>query len=137
MATTTILRMIEKPGFSQTLHKVPIFSGLTETQLEFLTARIVEKKYGSGEIIFSEGDPCAGLYIVQAGNVRIYKSAASGREQVLAIEGPGSSIAELQIDGGRLAASIIDILEFKYKAFVLEKITNPAHKRGLMYYIYG
>ena len=107
MATITMLRMADpKPGISQTLHKVPIFSGLTESQLEFLTARIVEKKYGSGELIFSEGDTCAGLFIVQSGNVRIFKSAASGREQVLAIEGPGSSIAELPVfDGGNYPAS--------------------------------
>jgi len=107
MSTITMLRMADlKPGFSQTLHKVPIFSGLTESQLDFLTARIVEKKYGSGELIFSEGDPCAGLYVVQGGNVRIFKSAASGREQVLAIEGPGSSIAELPVfDGGNYPAS--------------------------------
>ena len=28
-------------------------------------------------------------------NLRIFKSSAGGREQVLAIEGPGSSVAEL------------------------------------------
>jgi CRP/FNR family transcriptional regulator len=102
-----MLRMAaQKPGIAQTLAKVPIFSGLTESQLEFLTERTVEKRYGSGEIIFSEGDPCAGLFVVQSGNARIFKSAASGREQVLAIEGPGSSVAELPVfDGGNYPAS--------------------------------
>lgn len=105
--TITMLRMAaQKPGIAQTLAKVPIFSGLTESQLEFLTERTVEKRYGSGEIIFSEGDPCAGLFVVQSGNARIFKSAASGREQVLAIEGPGSSVAELPVfDGGNYPAS--------------------------------
>jgi CRP/FNR family transcriptional regulator len=102
-----MLRMAEqKPGIAQMLSKVPIFSGLTDSQLEFLTARTVEKKYGSSELIFSEGDPCAGLFVVQSGNARIFKSAASGREQVLAIEGPGSSVAELPVfDGGNYPAS--------------------------------
>jgi CRP/FNR family transcriptional regulator len=102
-----MLRMADqKPGIAQMLSKVPIFSGLTDSQLEFLNARTVEKKYGSGELIFSEGDPCAGLFVVQSGNARIFKSAASGREQVLAIEGPGSSVAELPVfDGGNYPAS--------------------------------
>jgi len=102
-----MLRMAgQKPSIAQTLRKVPIFSGINDSQLEFLTARTVEKKYGSGEIIFSEGDPCAGLFVVQSGNARIFKSAASGREQVLAIEGPGSSVAELPVfDGGSYPAS--------------------------------
>lgn len=91
---------------SQTLSGVPIFSGLTDQELEFLTARTVEKKVDAGELVFSEGDPCSGLYVVRSGNVRIFKSSASGREQVLAIEGPGSSIAELPVfDGGAYPAS--------------------------------
>ncbi len=95
-----------KQGIAQTLKRVPIFSGLTESELEYLTSRTVERKFSGGELIFSEGDACAGLFVVQSGNVRIFKSAASGREQVLAIEGPGSSIAELPVfDGGNYPAS--------------------------------
>src|SRR5271165_1428349 len=83
------------------LKRVPIFSSLSEQEFAFLTSRLVQRKYGAGELIFGEGDPCAGLYVVQSGNVRIFKSSAGGREQVLSIEGPGSSIAELLVcDGG-------------------------------------
>jgi CRP/FNR family transcriptional regulator len=38
--------------------------------------------------------------------VRIFKSSLNGREQVLAVEGPGSSVAELPLfDGGNYPAS--------------------------------
>jgi CRP/FNR family transcriptional regulator len=95
-----------KPSIAGTLRRVPIFSGLDDTQVEFLVARTVERKFGANELLFSEGDPCTGLFVVQSGNVRIFKSAASGREQVLAIEGSGSSIAELPVfDGGNYPAS--------------------------------
>lgn len=95
-----------KTDVAATLRKVPIFSGLTESELSFLTARTAERKVASGEIIFSEGEPCAGLFVVQSGNVRIYKSSAGGREQVLSIDGAGSSIAELPVfDGGNYPAS--------------------------------
>jgi CRP/FNR family transcriptional regulator len=58
-------------------------------------------------LLFSEGTSCEGLYIVSKGRVRIFKTSAAGREQVLALEGPGSSIAELPVfDGGPYPASV-------------------------------
>ena len=62
--------------------------------------------FDAGETIFQEGQPCAGLFIIQSGSVRIFKNSASGREQVLSIEGAGASIAELPVfDGGAYPAS--------------------------------
>lgn len=88
------------------LKGVSIFSGLSEQEFAFLTSHLLRRKYAAGELIFGEGDPCAGLYVVQSGNVRIFKSSAGGREQVLSIDGPGSSIAELPVfDGGNYPAS--------------------------------
>ena len=72
--------------------------------------RVVSKKYSASEMVFSEGEPCAGLFVVESGSVRIYKSSPGGREQVLSIEGPGGSIAELPVfDGGNYPASVIAI----------------------------
>jgi CRP/FNR family transcriptional regulator, cyclic AMP receptor protein len=91
---------------STTLSKVAIFSGLTDTELEFLAQRTVPRHYAGGELIFGEGEACAGLYVVESGHVRIFKSSAGGREQVLSMDGPGSSIAELPVfDGGNYPAS--------------------------------
>jgi len=90
----------------QTLAKVPIFSGLTESELGFLAPRTVSRHYSPGEMVFGEGEPCSGLLVVESGNVRIFKSSPNGREQVLSIDGPGSSIAELPVfDGGNYPAS--------------------------------
>lgn len=90
-----------------TLAKVQIFSGLTESELAFLAQRAVPRRFSPGDIVFGEGEPCAGLYVVESGQVRIFKSSAGGREQVLSIEGPGSSIAELPVfDGGNYPASV-------------------------------
>lgn len=57
-------------------------------------------------MIFSEGDPCEGLYVVQTGSVKIFNISASGREQVLHIEKAGNTLAELPVfDGGNYPAS--------------------------------
>jgi CRP/FNR family cyclic AMP-dependent transcriptional regulator len=96
----------QETGSLAVLKRVPIFSSLSEQEFSFLTSRLLQRKFSSGEIIFGEGDPCSGLYVVQSGNVRIFKSSAGGREQVLSIEGPSSSIAELPVfDGGNYPAS--------------------------------
>lgn len=93
-----------------TLAKVQIFSGLTESELAFLSQRAVPRHFSPGDTIFSEGEACAGLYVVESGHIRIFKSSAGGREQVLSIEGPGSSVAELPVfDGGNYPASVTAI----------------------------
>src|SRR5271166_4633712 len=89
-----------------TLSRVAIFSGLSESELAFLAERAVPRHCSAGEIVFSEGEPCAGMYVVESGHVRIFKSSANGREQVLNIDGPGSTVAELPVfDGGNYPAS--------------------------------
>jgi CRP/FNR family transcriptional regulator, cyclic AMP receptor protein len=95
-----------KTGRAAVLGRVPIFSDLSDAELKFLSDRAVTRRHASGDLIFSEGDPCVGLYIVESGDVRIFKTSAGGREQVLTIEHPGSSVAELPIfDGGSYPAS--------------------------------
>lgn len=97
---------IKQSTVFDTLRKVGIFADLSEPELQFLAERAVPRELEAGEIVFSEGQPCAGLFIVVTGALRIFKSSASGREQVLSIEGPGSSVAELPVfDGGNYPAS--------------------------------
>lgn len=98
--------MDSKSSYAETLGRVAIFSGLAGNELGFLTQRAVLKHYAAGSLIFAEGDACAGLYVVASGHVRIYKTSAGGREQVLSVDGPGDSIAELPVfDEGNYPAS--------------------------------
>ena len=71
-----------------------------------MVQRAVPRQFSPGEIVFSEGQRCSGLYVVASGHVRIFKISAAGREQVLSIDGPGNSIAEVPVfDGGTYPAS--------------------------------
>ena len=102
----TMCAMALAPPQKQLLAKVPIFAGLAPTELDFLARHVAPRSYSAGQLIFSEGDPCSGLYVVASGNVRIFKTSPNGREQVLSIDGPGSSVAELPVfDGGNYPAS--------------------------------
>jgi CRP/FNR family cyclic AMP-dependent transcriptional regulator len=96
-----------KVNHAETLAKVSLFSGLTEPELAFLSQHAVPRHFAAGESVFSEGEACTGLYVVESGHIRIFKSSADGREQVLSIDGPGSSVAELPVfDGGNYPASV-------------------------------
>jgi CRP/FNR family transcriptional regulator len=90
------------------LGKTALLSSLSQPELQMLAARTVRKLFSSGELLFSEGEPCNGLHIIARGKVRIFKSSISGREQVLAMNTPGESVAELPVfDGGPFPASAV------------------------------
>ena len=88
------------------LRKTPLFASLTDKEMEALAGRVSKRRFERGALLFSEGDPCTGLFLVAWGKIRIFKLSPSGREQVLAVEGSGSSFAELPVfDGGNYPAS--------------------------------
>jgi CRP-like cAMP-binding protein len=88
------------------LQQVPLFAGLTVSEIGALASRAAEKRYPLGEVLFREGEPCTGLFVVSQGSVKIYKTSGSGREIMLAIETAPSSVAEVPLfDGGPYPAS--------------------------------
>jgi len=91
---------------AETLKNVALFSALEDAELKPLAACAGVRSYAAGELLFSEGEACKGLFIVVAGSVRVFKTSPNGREQVLTIDGPGSSVAELPVfDGAPYPAS--------------------------------
>jgi CRP/FNR family transcriptional regulator, cyclic AMP receptor protein len=108
-----------------------LFADLSQAELDFLIDQAVVQDYGPGQLIFSEGDTCEGLYVIESGEVKIFKTSVSGREQVLAVEGPGSTIAELPVfDGGSYPASAMaatesEILHIRKKDFHTLCLRHP------------
>lgn len=93
-------------GTEAILRKTPLFASLTDVEMQALATRTSRKRFQKDEQLFAEGDPCSGLFLVASGKVRIFKLSPSGREQILAVEGPGSSFAELPVfDGGNYPAA--------------------------------
>jgi CRP/FNR family transcriptional regulator len=94
------------------LEQTPLLSSLTAAELQSLAARTVRRHFVTGQLLFSEGEPCNGLHIIARGKIRIFKTSVSGREQVLALNGPGDTVAELPVfDGGPYPASAMAVDE--------------------------
>lgn len=107
----------DRTDLAVALGKTALLSSLTPEELKTLAARTVRKLFSAGELLFSEGEPCNGLHIIARGKIRIFKTSVSGREQVLAVNVPGESIAELPVfDGGPFpaSASIVEDAEIAY-----------------------
>jgi CRP/FNR family transcriptional regulator, cyclic AMP receptor protein len=77
-----------KPNRNETLSRVAIFSGLSEAELAFLAQRTVPRRFSAGETVFAEGEPCTGLYVVESGHVRIFKSSAGEESTCSALRAP-------------------------------------------------
>ena len=75
------------------LNEVPLFQGLSESALNSIKTCLKERSFDKGEILFSEGKACERIFIVQSGRVKLYRTASSGREQILETLGPGDTCA--------------------------------------------
>ncbi len=90
-----------------TLAQIPLFSSLTEAELQALSQRAVERHFATEEMLFWEGEPCAGIFLIVEGSVKIFKISPAGREMMLALETAPSTVAELPLfDGGPYPASV-------------------------------
>jgi len=89
------------------LSAIALFTDFTETEVAALAQRAVEKRFDTGDMLFWEGEPCQGVYLIAQGSVKIFRTSAAGREVMIAIESAPSSVAELPLfDGGPYPASV-------------------------------
>jgi CRP/FNR family cyclic AMP-dependent transcriptional regulator len=58
------------------LAQIPLFMGLADEDREALAARLAERTFRSGDIVFAQGDVGSSMYIVQSGAVQIYLRSA-------------------------------------------------------------
>ena len=85
---------------------VSFFQDLTPDALALVRERMVRRMVPAGTTLFRKGEPARGVYILTRGRVEIYRSTADGREQVIHVETPVQSVAELPVfDGGVYPAS--------------------------------
>lgn len=95
------------PSKLELLSQIPLFAGLSEAETQALAQRAVEKRFISDEVLFWEGEPCTGAYLILQGAVKIFKTSASGREMMLSLENAPTTVAELPLfDGGPYPASV-------------------------------
>jgi CRP/FNR family transcriptional regulator len=89
------------------LRRTALFRHLSESELADFCRHASVRRLCRDEPLVFEGEQATGLFVLAEGSVRVYREAADGREQVLRIEHPVTTLNELHLfDGGPHPASI-------------------------------
>ncbi len=80
---------------------MPYLQEVSAAALADLAAAATRQAAPQGQMLFLEGDPTAGLYLVEQGTVKICRFAADGREHILHLVHPGDTFNDVSaLDGG-------------------------------------
>jgi CRP-like cAMP-binding protein len=78
----------------ESLRNTPLLSRLTDEQLERVRQAAVLRKLDEGELLFTQGSAAERFYLVQTGQMRLFRMAPDGSEKVIEIVSPGQTFAE-------------------------------------------
>jgi len=94
-----------KSDLTKILLAIPVFEGLTAKDITLLSNIIHNRNYVAGEVIFHQGDPGVGIYIIKNGAVEIRRSF-DNKLFIMANFTAGDFFGELAlIDGAKRSAS--------------------------------
>ncbi|HLQ31208.1 MAG TPA: Crp/Fnr family transcriptional regulator [Chloroflexota bacterium] len=94
------------PAPLELLRGVSYFRPLPEPDLLRLQSRAIHQQFPRGRMIILENEPCPGIYLVESGRVKLFRTSPDGREQVLMLCGPGGAFNDVPVfDGGPNAAA--------------------------------
>ncbi|MBG9983224.1 Crp/Fnr family transcriptional regulator [Aerococcaceae bacterium DSM 111020] len=79
------------------VHLVPIFNHLSHEQLTLIGSKVKHKRLDKLDYLFQPGDQSNAIYIVNTGQVKIFRMVESGKEQMIRVLKPGDFIGETGI----------------------------------------
>ncbi len=81
----------------EVLKKAPLFARLEDDSATALASAMGTIRLKKGEVLFHEGDSEDRLYVVVSGKIKLGRSGSAGRENLLAVLGPGQMFGELSV----------------------------------------
>lgn len=79
------------------VRRAPLFSALDPEASRALLSMTAPVDMVRGDVLFCEGDPGDRLYVICAGKVKLGRRSPDGRENLLAVLGPGEMFGELSL----------------------------------------
>ena len=77
--------------------RIPLFERMSPEEREELRGMMSQTTLRRGEVLFNEGDSGDRLYILLTGKVKLGHTSVDGRENLLAVLGPGEIVGELTL----------------------------------------
>lgn len=81
----------------ENIAKLRYFTGVDSSQVGGLSQLFSEKSYIKGQTIVAEGERDETLHFVNTGVVKIYKTSAEGKEQIIKLARPGESFNDIAV----------------------------------------
>ncbi len=105
------------------MRKAPLFAALDDETAETLIASMTLQHMERGDVLFHEGDAGDRLYVIGEGKIKLGRSSADGRENLLAILGPGEMFGELSLfDPGACTATATAVAETQVVGLTHEQL---------------
>ncbi len=79
------------------LQNIPLFSALSQEDLEAISSHAVAKNYPKGNIVINEGDHSDSLYVILAGKVKVFLTDEHHKEVIVDIQRAGDYFGELAL----------------------------------------
>jgi len=130
-------------GLDQVVQQAPLFSRLNPEDAHALVDSMEETHLPRGEVLFHEGDSGDRVYVVIEGKVKLGRQASDGRENLLAILGPGQMFGELSLfDPGPRSATVTAVTDSVLMGLSQDKLLvwldgRPVVARGLLAQLAG
>ena len=94
------------------MKKAPLFAALDDEATAALQQSMTSTHLERGDILFHEGDQGDRLYVIREGKIKLGRTSSDGRENLLAILGPGEMFGELSLfDPGPRTATATAVAE--------------------------
>ena len=127
--------MISDFSIQALLRQLPYFAHAAETTLRELEQHAIRYTFTPDEMIFLEGEPSAGLWIVEKGRVKAYKLSTDGQEYILRFFGPGDTFNNLAaFDNAPNATSttaVTDVSAWMIPTAVFKTMLQTDHELAL------
>lgn len=106
----------------EVLRRAGLFQNVASDDAEALSGQFEIVDIPRGGVVFREGEPGDSLYIVLAGKVKLGKHSADGRENLVAVMGPGDEFGELSLfDPGPRTTTAVAVTDVR-----LARLPKPA-----------
>ena len=93
------------------LKKIPLFSDLTNAELNLILGSAKKRRYPKGSIVFNEGDAGDFLLVIYSGKVKVVLYGEKGEEIILAMLGPGNFFGEMGLLSSRPRSATVLTME--------------------------
>ena len=107
------------------LRRIPVFTSLSKTEMRQVEKIVYLRSYQEGEVVFVEGEPGAGMYVIESGKIRICLGPNTDEDHEIALLEQGDFFGELAlIDDHPRSATAVAIVPTRLIGFFRSELIS-------------